>query len=173
MAYGGWVPRSGWVASCIACNAKCFVSAGHVGCPWRLPNTSTSTISAIEVIQTGARRRWTSEEKLRIVAESYSGRRMVKPTARRYGLSTGQLYMWRSMALQGKFSNEPHEPGFAPAMIVPDGASVAQTASRCSADASLSDGRTIIVLAGGRRIIVDRHVDAGALRRVVEALERP
>ncbi len=136
-------------------------------------NTSTPNISAIEVIQTGARRRWTSEEKLRIVAESYSGRRMVKPTARRYGLSTGQLYMWRSMALQSKLSNEPQERGFAPAMIVPDGVAAAQKTSQCSADASSSDGRMIIALECGRRIIVDRHVDATALRRVVETLERP
>jgi hypothetical protein len=31
----------------------------------------------------------------------------------------------------------------------------------------------IIALAGGRHIIVDRNVDAVALRRVIEALERP
>ncbi|MDE2466385.1 MAG: transposase, partial [Alphaproteobacteria bacterium] len=45
-------------------------------------NTSTPKILPVEVIQTGARRRWTIEEKLRIVAESFSARRMVKPTAR-------------------------------------------------------------------------------------------
>jgi transposase-like protein len=31
----------------------------------------------MEILQTGARRRWTMEKKLRIVAESYSERRMV------------------------------------------------------------------------------------------------
>jgi len=55
--------------------------------------------SRLEVIQTGSRRRWTLEEKRRIVAESDSGTRPVSATARRYGLSTGQLFTgdgWRA-----------------------------------------------------------------------------
>jgi transposase len=43
------------------------------------------------VISSGARRRWTLEEKQRIVAESYAGSRLVSATARRYGLSASQL----------------------------------------------------------------------------------
>ena len=137
-------------------------------------HTSTPKVLPVEVIQTGTRRRWTAEEKLRILAESFSARRMVKPTARRYGLSTGQLYIWRSMARQGKLSSEAQEQSFLPAAIAPDGASsVRWTSSAGSVDTALSDGRMIIALAGGRQIIVDRNVDAVALRRVVEALERP
>src|SRR5580658_9998885 len=83
-------------------------------------HTSTPKVSTLEVIQTDARRRCTAEERLRIVAESVSGRRMVKPTARRYGLSTGQLYLWRRQAREGKLSGEVDQPGFVPAVILPD-----------------------------------------------------
>jgi hypothetical protein len=47
---------------------------------------SMHTVSRLEVIQTGARRRWTVEEKRRIVAESDSGVRQVSATARGYGM---------------------------------------------------------------------------------------
>jgi hypothetical protein len=77
------------------------------------------------------------------------------------------------MALQGKLSSEPKVPSFARVMIVRDGASVAQTASRCSANASLIDGHMLIVLADGRRVSDDRDVDAAAVQRVVEPLDRP
>jgi transposase len=52
-------------------------------------------VSRLEVITTGARRRWTEEEKRRIVAESFDGARRVSATARRYGLSPSQLFAWR------------------------------------------------------------------------------
>jgi transposase-like protein len=45
-----------------------------------------SKVSWLEVITTGARRRWRDEEKRRIVAESFDGQRRVSATARRYGL---------------------------------------------------------------------------------------
>ncbi len=38
-------------------------------------DTISSKTARIEVIQTGSRRRWTDEEKLRIVEESYAYRR--------------------------------------------------------------------------------------------------
>jgi len=44
-------------------------------------------ISRLEVIETGARRRWTPEEKQRIVAESFGAPRIVSATARRHGLT--------------------------------------------------------------------------------------
>lgn len=59
-------------------------------------------VSRLEVVSTGARRRWTLEEKRRIVAESYSGPRLVSVTARRNGLSTSQLFTWRRLARDGR-----------------------------------------------------------------------
>ena len=61
-------------------------------------------ISRLEVIETGARRRWTPEEKQRIVAESFGAPRIVSATARRHGLSNSQLFTWRRLAREGKLS---------------------------------------------------------------------
>ncbi|MBP0113884.1 transposase, partial [Bradyrhizobium vignae] len=46
-----------------------------------------STLNRLEVVDTGRRRRWSEEEKARIVLESLSEPRLVAATARRYGLS--------------------------------------------------------------------------------------
>lgn len=77
------------------------------------------------------------------------------------------------MAPQGKFSSEPQVPSFAPAMTVPDGASVAQTASRCSANAPLIDGHLLIVLAKGRRVSDGRDVETATVQRAIQPLDRP
>src|SRR2546430_10477952 len=65
-------------------------------------HTPIPKTSRLDVISTGARRRWTLEEKHRIVAESYSGPRLVAVTARRHGLSASQLFTWRRLAREGR-----------------------------------------------------------------------
>jgi transposase-like protein len=65
-------------------------------------------VSRIEVIATGSQRRWSAEEK----------QRLVPATARRNGLATSQLFTWCRLARSGKLAGM--EPvGFAPAMIGP------------------------------------------------------
>jgi transposase len=39
------------------------------------------------VVELGRRRRWSDEEKVRIVEESYAGSRLISATARRHGIS--------------------------------------------------------------------------------------
>lgn len=60
--------------------------------------TRMSKVARVEVISTGARRRWTLDEKQRIVAESFDGPRRLSETARRHGLSESQLFTWRRLA---------------------------------------------------------------------------
>jgi len=47
------------------------------------------------VISSGARRRWTLDEKQRVVAESYAAPRQLSATARRNGLSAACLFTKR------------------------------------------------------------------------------
>ncbi|MGO4670642.1 transposase [Bosea sp. 2YAB26] len=122
-------------------------------------------LSRLEVITTGSRRRWTPEEKLRIVAESYSGHRAASSTARRHGLSSSQLFAWRKLARAGRLS-EIDEPGFAAAIIVPEAAAALER-SACSAGA----GRMEIII-DDVRILVDASVDGAALARVVAVIGR-
>src|SRR3954453_470047 len=64
-------------------------------------HTPISKVSRLDVISTGARRRWTLDEKQRIVAESYSAPRVASVTARRNGLSASQLFPWGRLAREG------------------------------------------------------------------------
>jgi transposase len=80
-------------------------------------HTPISQVSRLEVISTGARRRWTVAEKQRIVAESYSGPRVVSATARRNGLSASQLFTWRRLARAGRLIEVEEAATFAPAII--------------------------------------------------------
>ena len=90
-------------------------------------------VSRLDVVSTGARRRWTLEEKQRIVSESYGGSRLVSVTARRNGLSTSQLFTWRRLACEGKLS------GDAAPVLVPVEASL--EASRMIAFVPLGENR--------------------------------
>ena len=74
----------------------------------------------LDVVETGRRRRWSEDEKLRIVAESFSGPRLVSATARRYGISPSLLYTWRRAFRAERIGAEGSAPGFVPAMIIPE-----------------------------------------------------
>jgi transposase len=141
-------------------------------------------VARLDVISSGARRRWTLDEKQRIVAESYAAPRQVSATARRNGLSASQLFTWRRRARDGRLAEADRETTFAPVLVGDD-------SLRCSlplppeqpeaADLSLSPqacapavpGRIEIVLMRGHRVIVDSGVDAAVLGRVLALLERP
>ncbi|MFG1466476.1 transposase [Xanthobacter sp. DSM 24535] len=59
-------------------------------------------ISRLEIVESGGRRRFSDEAKLRIVEESYSGRRLGSATARKYGITRSQLNAWRDAARAGR-----------------------------------------------------------------------
>ena len=46
-------------------------------------------------------RRWTAEEKMRIIEEARQTEHSVSEVCRRYGLATGQFYGWEKQARQG------------------------------------------------------------------------
>ena len=119
-------------------------------------------VQRLEVVNTGRRRRWSEDEKLRIVEESFQGHRQVSATARRHDISPSLLFSWRKAFGEGRRHHD-EVIGFAPAMIVPDG--------EASLDEAASGGRMEIVTLRGQRIIVGADVDARALTRVVAALE--
>ena len=62
----------------------------------------TSTCERVEVITSvQRRRRWTAEEKLRIVEETYLPGSTVSLVARRHGIAGNQLFTWRRLMAQG------------------------------------------------------------------------
>ena len=145
--------------------------------------TPMSPISRLEVITTGARRRWTLEEKRRIVAESYRAPRIVSATARRHGLTPSQLFTWRRLDSQGRLTADADEPRFVPAIVadgppttsLPPGlVSLAAPAPEAATSSSGAVARGVmeIVLVGGGRVIVDKDVNGAALARVIAVLAR-
>jgi len=63
---------------------------------------SRQTIEVITSVQ--RRRRWTAEEKARIVNETYQPGMSVSAVARRHGIAPNQLFQWRRLAAQGALS---------------------------------------------------------------------
>ena len=60
------------------------------------PKREPEPVRRLEVFTgVGRRRRWTTEQKARIVAESYESGETVCAVARRHGLTPQQLFGWR------------------------------------------------------------------------------
>jgi transposase len=60
------------------------------------------------------RRRWSSEEKLRVLAQSIAPGSSASLTCRLHGISSGQLYTWRKQFRLGELT------GFVPVSIAPE-----------------------------------------------------
>ncbi|MGH7084567.1 MAG: IS66-like element accessory protein TnpA [Acetobacteraceae bacterium] len=110
------------------------------------------------------RRRWSAEEKRRIVAETLEDGASVSLVARRHDLNTNTLFTWRREASRVAGSMVESPASFVPARI---GSERAGVAPPWRGDAA---GRMEIVLPGGARVIVAADFDAAALGRVVQVL---
>lgn len=125
------------------------------------------------------RRRWTFEDKARIVQESFDRGASVCAVARRHGIAQGLLFTWRRQAREGRLGGDDQAPFFVPVVAslepppcVPALTSAAVPETTTSArPRRRKTGVIEIDLGGGRRLKVDRDVDAGALRRVLDALD--
>jgi transposase len=75
-------------------------------------------VRRIEVITGGTgRRRWTVDEKARIMAETLVPSAVVSVIARRYGLTPQQLFAWRREARRRTAPVADLLPGFVPAVL--------------------------------------------------------
>jgi len=128
-----------------------------------------SALNRLEVVETGRRRRWSEEEKARIVLESMSEPRLVAATARRYGLSRSLLVTWRRAFAANRTKSEA---GLVRVVVAEDGPVASVADSSRSATAHSTERRIEIELTGGRRVIVDASVDVEALGRIIEVLDR-
>ena len=128
-----------------------------------------SALNRLEVVETGRRRRWSEEEKARIVLESLSEPRLVAATARRYGLSRSLLVTWRRAFAADRAKSEA---SFVRAVVSEDGPVPSAALLSRSATEYSTERRIEIELTSGRRIIVDAGIDVEALGRLIEVLDR-
>ncbi len=139
----------------------------------------------VEVITgVGRRRRWSVEEKLRIVEESYRPGASVSSVARGHGVNPNQLFTWRKLAREGAFAAWSAEvPGFVPVELVAAGPcslrpspAVAEQAARrlpegAGAETPELDGALAeIELPNGVRLRVAAGIEAAVLGRLVSTL---
>ena len=115
------------------------------------------------------RRRWTAEERRRIVAESETA--PVSVVARRHGVAVSLVFRWRRQAgLSGKRAIVKKSGAvFVPVMLAAPSAPEAppETPRVQAPDSGLIE----IELAGGRRLRLSGPVDVQTLKRVIAVLE--
>jgi transposase len=139
----------------------------------------TTVISTVE-----RRRRWSAEDKARILDEASRPGANLAAIADDHGVCRSLLYRWRKLAqegaLRGVSLRRGAPQGFAPVRIAPpDGTPT------CSSPAPQGAGLALapqphrrmalieIALNNGRVVRVEESVEADALARIVAALDRP
>jgi transposase len=124
----------------------------------------SAQVGRLEVADTGRRRRWSEDEKPKIVAESWQAPRQVSATARRHGVSRSQLPQWRrSFRAKHKGSVE-QQIGFILAMVVPE----SEPAVPAPAERGFG-GAIEMEFATGARMRITGAVDAAIVTAAVTA----
>src|SRR4051794_12451382 len=120
----------------------------------------------VEIFQGRARRRWSEDDKRRLVAETLAPGETVHGVARRRGVSTSQLFTWRKRlrAEAGFPPPAPGVPGFAAVAIAPvPPPSVAEAAGA-------PPGLVEVELAGGDRVRISGAADPAVVAAALRAL---
>ena len=121
----------------------------------------------------GRRRRWSDEDKARIVAEIVTSGDSVCAVARRYGLSPQQLFGWRRQLREfAAGHSEAEEVQFVPAVVAATPKSPALRRERkASRRESKPDVAMIEVEVDGATIRIGRGADADMVAAIVQALK--
>ena len=111
----------------------------------------------------GRRRRWSAEEKGRIVAESYASGAVASDVARRHEITSQHLFAWRKAARRGQLVLPADAvPMFVPVMTALPGADAA---------AKPSGSGAITIEIAGAVVRAEPGVDLGLLRDVLRAVK--
>jgi transposase len=123
-------------------------------------------MAAVEVITSvERRRRWSRDEKLRIVAESARPGRTASQVARDHGIAPGQLFTWRRELLSEALAGAVVGDRFVPVAVANE-----PVAAACAGSAGVGERAIEIRLANGVVIGVSNRVEVEPLRRVLSAL---
>src|SRR5689334_23036431 len=118
----------------------------------------------VEIFRGQARRRWSEEDKRRLVAETLAPGQTVHGVARRRGVSPSQLFAWRKSVRTGvERTPAPGVPGFAAVAI-------ASSAPPMEAVTPVSSGLIEIELAGGERVRISGAPDPAVVAAALRAL---
>jgi transposase len=121
----------------------------------------------VKVLGAERRRRWSYDEKVRLVEETLQDGETVCGVARRHGITPSLLFTWRRQARAGHLDG-----GTAALVPVEITASPAPTCAPVLPPAQHASVGIIEIELLGCRIRVGREVDADMLQRVLEVLRR-
>lgn len=120
------------------------------------------------------RRKWTAEQKVKILTEVLKPGTTVSAVADRNGISRSQLYAWKKLAGRGGIAgislNGEQRPLFAPVRIEAMPAAPASAIEVAMAQPQRRAG-VEIALANGRIMRVEESIDPVKLGRLVAALD--
>jgi transposase len=121
------------------------------------------TLQRVEIITgTGRRRRWSTDAKAAIVAESFAPGASVSAVARRHDISPSLLFLWRRQAMPAQVAecgDRGMPPGFVPVAI-----------TGCGGQLPSEEQAAIEIEVGAVRIRVRGTVDRRALCEVLAAV---
>jgi transposase len=123
-------------------------------------NAGSNTLRRIEVITgTGRRRRWDTETKARLVAESFEPGRGVSEVARCHDISPSLLFLWRRQAAKATKNTESKVrsgPAFVPMVVAGEAPAAPVANEACEIEVELGDVR----------IRIKGRLDGSVLREV-------
>jgi transposase len=120
-----------------------------------------------DVLGVERRRRWSRDEKNRLIAETLAPGACVSEVARRNDVAPSLLFTWRRRAR----TREPASV-FLPVQVTAERPAAVPSPSLAKRRRKKAAGTIEIDLGSGRRLKVGADVDAAALARVLDVLER-
>ena len=121
------------------------------------------------------RRRWSLQDKARLVAETNEPGALIRAVAARHGVCESLLFTWRRQAREGLLGPAAESPVFVPVQALAPASTALAPLDEGSrlAPASRSVGAPGLIeieLGDGRQVRVGSDVNLAALRRVLAAL---
>jgi len=115
------------------------------------------------------RRRWSRDDKMRIIEETLAPGAVVTEIARRHGIATSLVFTWRRRARLATIASAG--PRLVPVQVA-RAESVQSIQAPAAIPARKRRGVIEIELGDGKRVSVDENVDADALGRVLDVLSQ-
>ena len=126
--------------------------AGHT-------HSELMSVSRMEVVEVGRRRRWSDEQKLRILERASAPGISVRSVAREHQVSPSQIYDWRKKFVEA-------------AGLAGGGGFAAVVVSTPDDPAKSWAGRMEVRCRNGRTITMGRDVDVAVLAKLVAMLDQ-
>ena len=126
-------------------------------------------VQRVEIISAKEpRRRWSAEEKRRLVAEAFAPGAVTSHVARRHGVATSCLFYWRKRFADSAMRAQADALRLIPVMVDPAAAPAALPLDAPAA--ALASRRAVITWPDGLRLEVPAGFPAALLKALIAAL---